>query len=65
MVAPLDEKETASCGEEWVCLLVENIEEQRWGEEIYRQLFVDIWPQKTADWRNDWESLPLSLEQAT
>ena len=65
MVAPVDEEETASCGEEWAFLLVEDIKEQRWGEEIYRQLFVDIWPQKTADWRNDWESLPLFLEQAT
>ena len=62
IVTPLDEKQTASCGEEWVFLLVEDIKKQRWGEEIYRQLFLDIWPQKTADWQNDWESLPLSLE---
>jgi len=56
-VRELDRKGTAYAGEEWQYL---SEEPQYQGEEIYQQVFNDIWPQRTPEWWKDWKSLPLS-----
>ncbi|KAH6698277.1 hypothetical protein BKA61DRAFT_562960 [Leptodontidium sp. MPI-SDFR-AT-0119] len=58
-----EEKETAVCGRTWERMLGD--EEQLWYEEMYQPLYREIWPQKTADWKNDWESIPLWSEETT
>jgi hypothetical protein len=57
-VGELDKKGTALASEEWQFQLSD--EEKWYGDEIFGEVFRDIWPQKTAEWWNDWESLPLS-----
>jgi hypothetical protein len=60
-VRELDKKGTASAGEEWKYLSEET---QYNGEEIYQEVFKEIWPQKTPEWWKDWKSLPLFEEAA-
>jgi hypothetical protein len=57
-VGELDKKRTVSASKEWQFELSD--EEKWYGDEIFGEVFRDIWPQKTAEWWNDWESLPLS-----
>jgi len=56
-VRELDKKETINTSEDWQYL---SEEPQYNGEEIYQEVFKDIWPQRTPEWWNDWKSLPLS-----
>jgi hypothetical protein len=56
-VQELDRKWTAEVGEEWQYLSEGSLRD---GEEIYQEVFNDIWPQKTPEWWKDWKSLPLS-----
>jgi hypothetical protein len=60
-VRELDRKGTATAGEEWQYL---SEEPQYNGEEIYQEVFNDIWPQRTLEWWKDWKSLPLSYGSA-
>ncbi len=50
-------EETVNAGREWQYL---SQEPQYNGEEIYEKVFKDEWPQKTEQWWNDWEALPLA-----
>ena len=61
-VSELNKKETARAGEEWKFLMTgQELEHYgEFGEEIFLEVYKDIWPQKTSEWWNDWESLPLS-----
>ncbi len=56
-VQELNTKETAWAGDEWRYL---SEEKQYRGEEIYVEVFNDIWPRRTPEWWKDWKSLPLS-----
>jgi hypothetical protein len=56
-VRELDRKGTALAGEEWRYL---SEEPQYEGEDVYQDVFKDIWPQRTPEWWKDWKSLPLS-----
>jgi hypothetical protein len=56
-VRELDRKGTAKAGKEWQCL---RKEQQYNGEDVYQEVFKDIWPQRTPEWWKDWKSLPLS-----
>jgi len=58
-VRELDEKGTVVAGKEWEYQFSDE-EEGREEDEIFGDVFRDIWPQKTSKWWNDWESLPLS-----
>jgi hypothetical protein len=60
-VRELDRKGTAKAGEEWQYL---SEEPQYNGEEIYQEVFNDIWPQRTLEWWKDWKSLPLSYSSS-
>lgn len=62
-VSELDKNETARAGEEWQYLM-SGEELERYGEDIFLEVFKDIWPQKTSEWWKDWESLPLSYGAA-
>jgi hypothetical protein len=53
----LNSKETAWAGDEWQYLSKEKLYR---GEEIYMDVFNDIWPRRTPEWWKDWKSLPLS-----
>jgi len=49
--------ETVGGGEEWQQLSGEG---GYYGDRVFEQVFKELWPPKTAQWWNDWESLPLS-----
>lgn len=53
-VRELDNKGTIKAGEEW----------QYNEEEVFQNVFNDIWPQRTLEWWKDWKSLPLSDNSA-
>ncbi|KAH9219377.1 hypothetical protein DL95DRAFT_485591 [Leptodontidium sp. 2 PMI_412] len=58
-VTALGLKDLASAEKQWR-FMMSNKEKFR-GEEVFVEVFRDLWPQKTKDWWNDWESLPLDL----
>lgn len=55
-VSELNKKQTARAGKEWKDLSEEELNP---GEEIFMEVFQEIWPSKTLEWWKDWESLPL------
>lgn len=60
-VRELDSEGTAEAGEEWQYL---SEQPQYNGEDIYQEVFNDIWPRRTPEWWKDWTSLPLSYDVA-
>ena len=53
----LDEKVTASAGEEWKYL---SGEKQYNNEKIYQEVFEEIWSQRRPEWRKLGRSFPNS-----
>jgi hypothetical protein len=53
-----DSERTVGAGLEWKSL---NDGELYIDADIFKQVFQDVWPPRTSEWWNDWESLPLSI----
>ena len=58
-VTELGLKDLASAEKQWRFMMSDK--EKIRGEEVFVEVFRDLWPQKTKEWWNDWESLPLHL----
>ena len=58
-VTELGLKDLARAEKQWRFMMGD--EEKIHGEEVSVEVFRDLWPQKTQEWWNDWESLPLEL----
>lgn len=54
-----DRAETVRAGKEWEVYVWEKKYSER--EEVCEKVFKELWPRRTAQWWNDWESLPLPL----
>lgn len=57
-VVEIDKKGSAEACEAWR----EVSEDPQWFDEIFGEVFKEIWPPKTAEWWKNWTSLPLSEE---
>lgn len=61
-VKELNEKTTISCGEDWE-RASKNYQSKGYrdpNQDVFVDVFKSVWPPKTTEWWNDWESLPLS-----